>query len=71
MPAHSAVRIDDNLSPCQPGVAHGPANHKSPRRINVVLGIFIQQLSRNRRLNHMLKNIGAKLVIRYCFGVLS
>src|SRR5207237_1809066 len=53
--SHAAVRIHDNLSPGQAGVAHGSADHEAAGRVDVVLHAHrIKDLGRHDRLDHLL-----------------
>src|ERR1022692_1080470 len=63
VPSHPAVGVYNNLASSQPGVAHGPTNHKPSRRIDVILRILVEQLRRNHCLNHMLQNPRAQFVV--------
>ena len=61
--AHAAVSVDDDLAPGQTGVAHRSADNEAPGRVDVVLGVRIQQFGRNDGLNHILQNVGAQLIV--------
>ena len=71
MTSHATVGVNDDLAPGQTRVAHGAANHKSSRWIDVVFGIFVEQVSRDSRLDDVLENIAAEFVIGYSFRMLS
>ena len=63
MTAHAAVGIHDDLASGQPGIAHGTANHEPAGGIDVVLGVLVEQFSGNHRLDDVLQNIGAQLLV--------
>ena len=71
MTAHPAVCIHNNLASRQTRVTHGPANHKTSRGIDVVVGIFIQPLRRDHSLNYMLQNSCPQLIISHGLSMLS
>ena len=71
VPAHATISVHDDFAAGQSGIAHGPADHEPSRGIDVVLGVLIQQVRRNHRLNHLLLNARAQLVVAHVFGVLG
>ena len=52
VPAETAVGVDDDLAPGQPGVAHGPADDELAGRVDVELGLLelriVQTLGQHR-----------------------
>ena len=70
MTSHAAVGVDDDLASGEPGVAHGAADDKASRGIDVVLRIFIEQVRRNHGLNHVLQNARAQFVVARRLGML-
>src|SRR5271157_523819 len=69
--AHAAVGVDDDLAAGEAGVAHGASDDEASRGIDVIVGVFVEQMSRNHGLNHMLQNAGAEFVVDDSLGVLS
>src|SRR5579859_4845275 len=70
VPSHSAVGVHDDFASGQPGIAHRAANYKPSGRIDVVLGVGIEQMRGNGRLDHVLQNVGAQGLVVHGFGVL-
>src|SRR5262249_33105696 len=68
--SHTAVGVDDDLATGQAGVAHRSANNEAPRRVDVVLGIGIQHVGRQRSLDDVLQDVGAQFLRAYRLGVL-
>src|SRR5207302_5547966 len=68
MAPHATVGVDDNLAPSQAGVAHRSADNKSARRINVVLGIGIEQVGGDRGLDDVLQNVSSQFIIGHGLG---
>ena len=54
--AHAAVGVDDDLAAGEAGVAHRSADHEASRGIDVVLGVGIEQIGRDGRLNDVLQD---------------
>ncbi len=71
MTSHAAIGVDDDLAAGESGVAHGPADDEASRGIDVVLGVFIEQVRGNHGLNHVLQNARAKFVVAHVLGVLG
>src|SRR5580693_3072147 len=63
MPPHATVGVHNNLAAGQPGIAHGPANDKPTRGIDVIFRVFVEQMSGNRGLNHVPENVAAEFVV--------
>ena len=61
--ARAAVGVDDDLAARQAGVAHRSANHKSSRRIDVVLGVLIEPRCGKHCLDYVLENVGVQFFI--------
>ena len=70
MPAVPTVGVDDDLAPGQACVAHGSANHKAARRIDVILRLGIQHRGGNNRFNDVLGDGVAKVRVRHFLAVL-
>src|SRR5580704_4475482 len=70
MPPHATVGVHNNLAAGQPGIAHGPANHEATCGIDVILRVLVEEMSRNRSLNHVPENVATKFVIPNRLGVL-
>src|SRR5271155_2185053 len=68
--AHASVGVDDDLASGKPGVTHGTADDEASRRIDVVLGIFIEQVRGNHGLDHVLQNPRAQFLVADVLGVL-
>src|SRR5262245_54276822 len=58
--AHAAVGVHNDLAPGQPGIAHGAAYDETPRRVNVILGVGVEQAGWDGGLDHVLDDIGAQ-----------
>ena len=71
MASHAAVGVHDDLAAGQTGVAHRPADHESPRGVDVILGVRVQQTARNHRLDHVSQDFRAQLIIPDRLGVLG
>jgi len=57
MTADTTVRVDDDLAARQAAVALRAADDEAPRRIDVVLGVLVEQLLGNDRLDHLLQDV--------------
>ena len=68
--SHAAVGIHDDLASGQAGVAHRAAHNETSGRIDVILGIFVEELRGNRSLNHILQNICMQFLVVHVLGVL-
>src|SRR5208283_1173179 len=68
--SHAAVGVDDDLAAGQAGVAHGAADDETSGGIDVVLGVFVEQVGRDHGLDDMLQNAGAEFVVGHGLGVL-
>src|SRR5450755_747610 len=68
--AHAAVSVDDDLAAGESGVAHGSANYKAAGGIDVVFGIFVEQMGRNDVLDHMLQNVGTQFFVAHSLRML-
>src|ERR1019366_8149970 len=68
---HAAVSVHDDFAPGQSGVAHRTTDYEAARGIDVVLGVLVQHLLGQRRLNHVLQDVSAQLLGRNCFRVLT
>ena len=53
MPAHATIGVHNYLAPRQTSIPMRTAHNKLTGGIDMKLGIFIQKLSRNNRLNHL------------------
>src|ERR1700730_12428298 len=69
--AHAAVGIDDNLAAGEPGIPHRSADDEATRRIDVVLGVLVEQLGGDAVLDDVLQNVGAQFIIAHGLGVLG
>src|SRR5208337_5690056 len=69
--AHAAVGVHDDLAAGESGVAHGPADHEASRGIDVIVRVFVEQVSRDHRLDDVLQNPGAQFVVADRLGVLG
>ena len=56
MTPHTTIRIDDELPPRQTAVPLRPADHETPRRINVELRFRRYQRFRQRLFDHEIHN---------------
>ena len=65
MASHAAVGVHDNLATRETCVAHRAANHKSSRRIDVVLGVLVQPLGREHGLDYVLEDVCVQLLVAY------
>ena len=52
-------------------VAHGAADHKTPRRIDVILRVLIEPLRRQHGLDDVLQDVRMQLIVAYGLGVLT
>src|SRR5208282_3551019 len=57
--SHATVSVHDDLAAGQAGIAHGAADHEASGRIDVVLGVFVEQVGGNYSLDDVLQNVGA------------
>ena len=60
MTSHTAVSIDNDLATCESGITHWPAHDEAPGGIDVVFGVGIEKVLRNRFLNHLLEDFSAQ-----------
>src|SRR5208282_84500 len=67
---HATVGVDDDLASRETGIAHGSADHKTSGGIDVILGVFIEQVGGNYGLNDVLQNVGAQFIVANGFGML-
>src|SRR5690606_1315519 len=71
MAGHAAVGVDNDLAPGQAAVTHRPADNELAGRVDVILGVGMQQLGRNHVLDdgfhHRLTQVGL-LDIRVVLG---
>src|ERR1035437_5681533 len=67
----SAVGVHDDFAAGEPGLAHGSPDHKSSRRIDVVLGVLVEPLRRQHRLDNVLQNVGVQFLVRHTLRVLA
>ena len=58
------------LRPVRPVSPMRSADDEAARRIDVVLGVGVEQFGRNRGLNHVLQNVSAKFSLVDVLGVL-
>jgi len=67
----TAVRVDDDLSPGETGVAHGAADHESTGRVDVMFhtGRVIEAL-RHHRLDDLFHDIAFNLLVGHIRAVL-
>jgi hypothetical protein len=71
VPAHSAVRVDDDLAPREPGVALRPADDETTRRVDVVGGVLpVEERFRQRGLDDLGNDRLANPVLSNGVGVL-
>src|SRR5216683_255207 len=61
MTAVAPVSVNNDLASSQARVAHGSADHKATRRVDVILRFRIQHRGGNNRFNHMLRDSVAKI----------
>src|SRR5215470_3040044 len=71
MPAHASIGINNDLAAGEAGVAHRTTNDEAAGRIDVILGVLVEQVAWDYGLDDILENLGAQLVIAHQFGVLS
>ncbi len=71
MASHTAISINDNFTSGQPGIAHGAACDKTTSGVNKKLGVAIEQMSGNNRLDDMIDDILANLLLGDIVGMLS
>src|SRR5262249_37784572 len=69
--SHAAVGIHDDLAPGQARIAHRATDHETAGRVDVVLGIGVEQVRGNSGLDHVLDNVGAKRLVVHGLGVLG
>src|ERR1700730_10310957 len=69
--SHAAVGVHDNLASGKTGVAHGAADHETSGGIDVVLGIFVEQLGGDGGLDDVLQNVASEFFVADCLCVLS
>ena len=70
MPAHAAVGVDDDLAPGEAGVAEGTADHETPRGVDEVLGVLVEQLRGKRLLDHQLHHRFVEVLVLHVRRVL-
>ena len=70
MTTHSTVGVDDDLAAGQAGVAHRSTDDETSSGIDVIFGIGVEQVGRNRGLDHVLHYVSAQRVVGNGFGVL-
>ena len=64
MRARAAVRVDDDLAPGEARVAHRPARHEAPGRIDVEDALLaVDHLGRDCRQDDVLDDVGADLLV--------
>ena len=71
MTAHAAVRIDDDLATGKTGVAHWSADDEAAGRVDVVLGVFVQQFGGEDSLDDVLQDVSAELLVRNILSMLA
>ena len=69
--AHAAIGIDDDLAAGEAGVAHGSAYNEAAGRIDVVLGVCVEEFCGNDGLNHVLEDVRAQRLVSDVFVVLG
>ena len=57
MTSHSSIGIHDDLPSSQAGIPLGATDHEPARRIDVEYGLFIQEICRNHRTDHLCQDI--------------
>src|SRR5262249_42104718 len=70
-PPHAAVGPQNDFATSRAGIAHRPADDEPSRRVDVVLGISVEQVGRNGGLNHVPDDIGAQSLVVHSFRVLG
>ena len=70
VPRHAAIRVDDNFPARQPRIPLRPADHKAPRRIDVIFRLRIQILRRNHRADDVFNQILFNRLVRNLFPML-
>ncbi len=71
MPAHAAVGVHDDLAAGDAAIALRAADDEAAGRVHVVDRALVQQLRRHRRLDHLLDDFLADLLVRDVRGVLG
>ncbi len=51
------------LRPVKAGVAHRSADDEAAGRIDVVLGVLVEEVGGNDGLDHVLENVGVQLLV--------
>ena len=59
--SHATVGVHNDLAAGQSGVAHRTTDDEAARGIDVVLGVFVEHFGGQRRLDHVLQDVGAQL----------
>ena len=57
MAAHAAVGVDDDLAAGEAAVALGPADHEAAGGVDEVLGLLVEQLGGDDRLDDLLEDV--------------
>src|SRR5579884_1527340 len=70
MSRHATICIDNNLAPGQPGITHRTTCDEPSRRIDEKFGGAIKQVLRNHRLDDMLDDIVANLLLVHILSML-
>src|ERR1019366_3328712 len=68
---HATVGVHDDLAAGQSSVAHRSTDNEAARGIDVVLGVLVQHLLGQRRLNHVLQDVSPQLFGRNRLRVLT
>ncbi len=71
VPAHAAVRIDDDLAPGQAGVAHRAADDEASGRVDEELGLRRHERGRQNRPNDLLHDRFLQGLVLDVFAVLG
>ncbi len=71
MPPHAAIGVDNDLAPGQSRITMGATDYETPGRIDMNLGVLIQELRWNHRLDDMLHQVLADLLVGGFLIVLS
>ena len=67
MTSHTTVSVNDDLASGEASVAHRTTNYEAPCGVDVVLGIGVKKMLRNRLLNHLLEHFPTQTTIVYQF----
>ena len=60
---HAAVGIDHDLASGHAGITHRPANYKTPRTVDKIVGLLVQHVRRNHLAHDLLDDIGLDLLL--------